>query len=122
MPINPFDITNDNHMYVEQNRVDLLRVLLNGKVKCKGCGYEFQGSGSMGYLEIAQWTSDCDPGILHVLLHCGKCRHEGPFMMTPNPFMDVDKIDGYGALVTAYRKETNNWPTESTKLPSKFLY
>ena len=130
--VNPFDITNDNHMYVEQNKVDLLRVLLNDKVKCNGCGYEFLGGRAMGYLGIAQWISDsCDPDTLEVLLHCGKCSHEGPFTMSPNPFMDVDKIDSYGALVTAYRKENDAWPTASTttttmkevkKLPSKFLY
>jgi hypothetical protein len=107
---NPFDIANaNNHMYVEQNKVDLLRVLLDGKVVCNDCGHKFHSSGSssMGYLEIAEWTSDSwDPDILQVLLRCGKCTHEGPFTMTPNPFMDVNKIDRYGVLVTAYRKKT----------------
>ena len=125
MVTNPFDITNENHMYVEQNKLDLLRVLLNGKVKCGHCKCKFHDGAmtlaaspattrKMENLSVTEWTSDRTPGTLEVILYCGPCGHEGPFTMTPNPFMDVDKIDGYGALVTAYRKETNNWPTEST--------
>ena len=111
--VNPFDMTNDNHMYVMQNRVALLRVLLNGKVVCKSCGYEFR-SGSMGYLEVAEWAEDRDPHALLILLHCGKCSHEGPYTMTPNPFLEINKLDDYVAIVTKYRNETNSWPTESS--------
>ena len=105
MPINPFDKREGNR-YVIRNRVDLLRALLDGKVKCKGCGYEFRSSvgSSMGYLEVAQWTSDRDPDILQVILHCGKCRHEGPYMMSPNPFMEASRLDEYGEMVRKYRE------------------
>jgi transcription elongation factor Elf1 len=120
--VNPFDASNaSNHKYVEQNRVDLLRVLLDGKVKCSHCGFKFHsapGSGTgMDKLSFTEWTSDLLPEKLMVTLYCGPCGHEGEYEMSPNPFMDVQgKIDSYGALVTAYRKENNAWPTESTTM------
>ena len=124
--VNPFDMTNENHMYVEQNKVDLLRVLLNGKVKCSHCKCKFHDGAmklaaspttqKMENLSVSEWTMDNTPDTLEVILYCGPCGHEGRFTMSPNPFMDVAKIDGYGALVTAYRKETNIWPTESTTM------
>ncbi len=122
--VNPFDMTNENHMYVEQNKVDLLRVLLNGKVKCSHCKCKFHDGAmklaaspttqKMENLSVTEWTSDLLPEYLRVVLYCGPCGHEGEYEMSPNPFMDVDKIDGYGSLVTAYRKENDAWPTEST--------
>jgi len=34
--------------------------------------------------------------------------------MTPNPFMEINKLNDYGAIVTKYREENNAWPTESS--------
>jgi len=107
--VNPFDITNPNHKNVEQNRVDLLRILLNGKVKCSHCRHEFR-SGTMDKLSFTEWTMDHTPDKLMVTLYCGPCGHEGPFDMKPNPFMDSDKIDGYGALVNTQRKMNAKFP------------
>jgi hypothetical protein len=127
--VNPFDITNPNHKYVEQNKLDLLRILLNGKVKCSHCKCKFHDGAmrlaaspttqKMEKLGVSEWTSDLTPDKLEVILYCGPCGHEGEYKMSPNPFMNVDKIDSYGALVNAYRKETNNWPTESTMKTKK---
>jgi hypothetical protein len=111
--VNPFDITNPNLNYVEQNRVDLLRILLDGKVKCSHCGYEFRNA-TMDRLSFTEWTMDHTPEKLMVTLYCGPCGHEGPYNMKPNPFMDSDNIGIYGALVNTYRDENNAWPTEST--------
>jgi hypothetical protein len=123
--VNPFDITNPNLNYVEQNRIDLLRILLNGKVKCSHCKCKFHDGAmelaaspttqKMENLSVSEWTSDLLPEYLRVVLYCGPCGHKGEYEMSPNPFMDSDNIGKYGALVNAYRDDNNAWPTESTR-------
>ena len=121
---NPFAITTKESgrhgRRVEQNRVDLLRILLDGKVKCGHCGHKFHsapGSGTgMAKLSFTEWSPYPTPDKLEVVLYCGPCGHEGEYEMSPNPFMDVNKIDGYAALVTTYRDKNDAWPTESTEM------
>ena len=85
------------------NRIRLLRILLNGKVECKGCGNKFC-SGVMKRLDVTDWVSCYAPERLTVELHCGFCSHKGMFNMEPNPFMDHNNIDRYAALVGGYQK------------------
>ena len=85
------------------NRIRLIRILLNGKVKCKECNIEFR-SGVMKRLDVSDWVSCYAPEKLTVELHCGYCSHKGLFNMEPNPFMDHNNIDRYAALVGGYPK------------------
>ena len=113
---NPFaprvggDTPTNNKDTLEQNRVDLLRILLNGKVKCSHCGHEFR-SGTMDKLSFTEWTMTHTPEKLMVTLYCGPCGHEGPYNMKPNPFMeDPEKIDAYETLVSMQRKMQDKFP------------
>ena len=114
---NPFDIRNTaNHKNVSQNRTDLLRILLDGKMKCGECNRGFRSTpthrNEMDYLKIEILQkffsegadADNDPDSITINLRCGYCAHEGEYSMSPNPFLDVDKIGRYGAMVAEARK------------------
>jgi hypothetical protein len=88
------------------NRTKLLRVLLDGKVKCRACDRKytseetsFKGIPRMDRLQFSDWVSCYVPEKLTVELECGFCKHKGLFNMEPNPFMDFKNIDKYAAIL-----------------------